>query len=106
MNQARDNTIEALLRKQFDGPVPDEDFSQRVMHHLPRRRRATWPLWGGVLAGAGGSWLTLSSSPLLRTAWRDLVRNDWSAPAITVLLVMLGMAMLALSWGVAETMDD
>lgn len=105
MNQSRDDAIEALLRKQFDGPVADEGFSQRLMQRLPRRRRATWPLWGGVVAGAVACWLALLSSPLLQTGWREWVSGESSAPAITVMLAMLGMALLALAWGVAEASD-
>jgi hypothetical protein len=106
MNQEMDEEIEALLRRQFDGPVHDGGFSGRVMQALPpRRRRATWPLWCGALAGVGACWLALLRSPLLRVGWLDWVSGDWSAQAITVLLVMLGMAMLALAWGVAEAED-
>ena len=34
MNHPHDEAIEALLRKEFDGPVSDEGFSERVMHRL------------------------------------------------------------------------
>ena len=106
MNQSQDDEIEVLLRSRFEGPVRDEGFSVRVMQALPqRRRRTTWPLWGGVLAGACACWLTLLHSSLLRAGWRDWVSGDWSVSAITLLLVMLGMAMLALVWGVAEAED-
>ena|SRR5690348_11746970 len=106
MNQEQDDQIEALLRRQFDGPTPDQGFSQRVMQALPpRRHRAIWPLWSGVLAGACSCWLVLLRSSLLRMGWRDWTNDHWSAPAITALLVMLGMAMLALVWSVAETED-
>jgi hypothetical protein len=106
MNQEMDEEIEALLRRQFDGPVHDEGFSGRVMQALPpRRRRATWPLWCGALAGVAACWLALLRSSLLRVGWQDWANDHWSAAAITVLLVMLGMAMLALVWGVAEAED-
>jgi hypothetical protein len=105
MNQEPDDMIDTLLRRQFDGPVPDEGFSGRVMHRLPRRRRVSWPLWLGIAAGALACWLALLSSPLLHIGWRDWVHGDWSAPAITMSLVVLGMAMLALAWGVTEARD-
>jgi len=106
MNEEQSDAIELLLRRQFDGPVPDEDFSRQVMQRLPqRRRRVTWPLWSGILMGAVACWLALLSSPLLRAGWQDWVNDHWSASAVTVLLVMLGMAMLALVWGVAEAED-
>ena len=103
MNHERDDAIEALLRQQFDGPAPDEGFSQRVMVQVPpRRRRIAWPLWSGVVAGAVACWLALRSSPLLHTGWQEWPRGQWSASVITILLVMLGMVMLALAWSVAE----
>ena len=104
MNPSDDELIDAMLRSQFDGPVLDEGFSRRVMQRLPqhRRRVAWWPVWGGLLAGAAACWLALLSSPLLQTGWREWVSGEWSAPAITVLLAMIDMALLALIWGVAE----
>lgn len=106
MNEPSDEMIEALLRGQFDGPVRDDGFSDRVMQRLPRhRRRSTWPLWGGVLLGVGACWLALLDSPLLQIGWRDWLRGDYSAPTVTLLLAILGMAVLALAWGVAETQD-
>jgi hypothetical protein len=106
MSHAQDDAIEALLRKQFDGPVPDEGFSQRLMKRLPRhRRRTSWPLWGGIAGGVIACWSALLSSPLLQTGWADWMHGDWSASAISMLLVVLGMAMLALAWGVAEVED-
>ncbi|HET7161602.1 MAG TPA: hypothetical protein VFI32_02915 [Rhodanobacteraceae bacterium] len=106
MNQSQDDAIEALLRTQFDGPVLDEGFSRQVMQRLPqRRRRVTWPLWGGVLAGVGACWAALLFSPLLRVGWTDWASGHWSAAAITLSLAMLGMAMLAFAWGVTEADD-
>lgn len=106
MNKPSDETIEALLRKQFDGPVRDQGFSDRVMLRLPpRRRRAIWPLWVGVLAGMVACWLALWSSPLLHAAWHDWMRGDWSVSAIAVLAAVCGMALLALTWVVAEAGD-
>ena len=105
MNHPEDDAIESLLREQFDGPVRDEGFSDRLMRRLPRRRRATWPLWGGTLGGAVACWVALLFSPLVGAGWRDCLNGQWSAPSVTVLLAMLGMAMLALAWGLAEADD-
>jgi hypothetical protein len=106
MIHERDEMIEALLRKQFNGPVPDDGFSERTMRRLPqRRRRIAWPVWGGILVGAVACWLELLRSPLLHIGWRDWLCREWSASAITVLLAILGMASLALAWSVAEVED-
>lgn len=106
MSYPHDDPIEALLRKQFDGPVPDEGFSERVMRRLPpRRRRIVWPLWAGVLAGAGACWLGLRCSPLLHVGWRDWMGGELSVSAATVLVAIAGMSLLACWWAIAEADD-
>jgi hypothetical protein len=99
----RDDEIEALLRSQFDGPLPDAGFSERVMQQLPaRRRRVAWPLWAGVLAGVGACWWQLLSAPLLHAGWRDWSSGQLSVPAIILLTVVAGISLLASWWSVAE----
>jgi hypothetical protein len=106
MNPSQDDAIEALLRRQFDGPVPDAGFSRRVMQRLPRRRhRVVWPLWAGILSGAAACWVVLQFSRLLQIGWHDWLGGHWSASAVTVLLAMIGMILLTLAWGVAEADD-
>lgn len=103
MSDWRDEEIEALLRRGFDGPVPDAGFSEQVMRRLPpRRRRIAWWLWGGLLAGTGASWLSLLRSPLLHAGWRAWLRGDWSTPAIVLLLVAGGLSLLACWWCALE----
>jgi hypothetical protein len=106
MSHLHDDAIEALLHKQFDGPASDEGFSERVMQRLPlRRRRIGWPLWAGVAGGAVACWLSLFSAPLLRVGWRDWVSDQLSAPAITLLLTIAGVSLLASWWSVTEADD-
>jgi hypothetical protein len=101
-----DDAIEALLRRQFEGPVADDGFSERVMRQLPpRRRRIAWPLWLGLLAGACACWLSLAGTPLLHAGWRDWLDGELSAPAMGLLLAVAGMAWLALGWTLAESED-
>ena len=104
MNESHDDTIEALLRRQFDGPVADDGFSDRVMQHLPpRRRRATWPLWMGVLIGIAACWICIDSVPLLQNGWRDWLAGEPSMSAIGMLVMMAAMSLLALIWSLAES---
>lgn len=103
MNHPHDDAIEALLRKQFDGPVPDDGFSEQVMQRLPpRRRRIAWPLWAGVLAGAGTCWMSLLSAPLVHVGWQDWSAGELTAPGIALLLAMVGMSLLASWWSMTE----
>lgn len=103
MNSSPEDDIDALLHKQFKGPIADDGFSDRLMRQLPvRRRRMRWPHWIGMLIGAVACWLSLLSSPLLHLGWRDSVNGQWSTASIAMLLVMLVMAMLALVWAVVE----
>ncbi len=107
MNEPHDDAaIDALLRRQFDGPVPDDGFSARVMQRLPpHRRRVTWPLWAGALVGAGACWSSLLFSPLLQAGWRDWLASELSMPAIILLLAMAGMASAAAWWAMTEAAD-
>jgi len=106
MSHSNDDAIEALLRKQFDGPVADEGFSERVMGRLPPRRHQTaWPLWAGVVAGTTACWLTALFSPLLHEGWRNWMHGELSASSVTMLLAIAGMSLLASWWSVAEADD-
>lgn len=98
-----DDTVDALLRRQFDGAVPDDGFCDRVMQHLPARpRRRTWPLWSGMAAGMAACALSLWSTPLVHLGWRDWAGGELSAQAITLLLALAGMSLLAMCWSLAE----
>lgn len=106
MNQTDDEAIEALLRKQFDGPVPDEGFAERTMQRLsPRPRRVAWASWAGMAAGAGACWLSLRATPLLHAGWQDWSNGELSASAIALLSVMAGMSLLACWWTMMEAED-
>lgn len=105
MSELHDDGIEALLRQQFEGPVADDGFSGRVMRQLPPRRRAGWPLWLGMLAGAATCWLCLAGAPLLHAGWRDWLHGDWSLPVAGTWLAMVGLSWLALGWGLVESRD-
>lgn len=104
MNPLPQDELGALLRKQFEGPVPDDGFTDQLMRRLPHhRRRAAWPLWAGVMAGTATAWAALLPSPLLQLALRDSVQGNWSAASVSLTLVTLVMVLLASAWAVLET---
>lgn len=103
MKERTDDAIESLLRQHFDGPVSDSGFSDRVMQTLPPRgRRVTWPLQAGILTGVVACWLGLLQAPLVSAGWSDWMGGEWSIPALTMVLAIAGMSLLAACWGVAE----
>jgi hypothetical protein len=107
MNHLDDYEIETLLRKQFDGAVPDDGFSDCVMQQLPpRRRRAAWPLLAGILVGIAACWLSLLSMSLLYVGWQNWISGELSASAITLMSVISGMSLLALWWATMEAEDQ
>jgi hypothetical protein len=98
-----DDMIDTLLRRQFEGAVPDDGFCDRVMQHLPARpRRRAWPLWSGIVAGAAACALSLASTPAVQLGWHDWLGGEPSAPAIVLLLALTGMSLLAMCWSLAE----
>lgn len=106
MNDDIDDVIDAMLRDQFDAPVADNGFCERMVERLPaRRRRANWPLSVGVLAGVVLCWFSLWSAPIAYAGWRDWLAGDLSASAMTLFVAMTGMAILALAWTIAEADD-
>lgn len=103
MNPIDDEDIDALLRRSFDGPVPDAGFCDRVMKQLPpRRRRSEWPLTAGVLVGTILCSLSVFSSPLWHAAWHGWRVGEWSGSTIIMLSIMAAMSLLALGWTLAE----
>ncbi len=106
MTDELDDEIDRLLRAQFDGPVSADDFAERVMAQLPARRpRRNWPLAVGATTGVALGWLSLWSTPLTRTGWQDWLSGNLTDAALTLLAVMIGGAVLALAWSIAETND-
>lgn len=98
-----DDVIDALLRRQFGGAVNDDGFADRVMRHLPaRRRRRAWPSWSGLAAGAAACASSLSSTPMFRTGWRDWIVGEPSMAAIAMLAALAGLSLLAMCWSLSE----
>ena len=106
MSEPHDDMIEALLRRQFEGPVRDDGFSERVMQHVPPHgRRSRWPLGLGVLTGIAACTLSLAATPLLHAAWRDCLAGELSVSVVGMWLAMAGTAWLAVGWSLAESED-
>lgn len=103
MNDPRDSSIDALLRSQFEGPLADDGFCDRVMRQLPARRRPLrWQLPVGMLAGLGACLWSLSSAPLIRTGWHDWTHGSLSLEAVMMMLALMGMSLLVSWWALTE----
>ena len=95
MKEDIEDVYDAMLREDFEGPVPDGGFCDRVMDRLPaRRRQINWPTVAGTVAGlatCGGSLWWLS--------------GDLSASVIGLFISTGSVAILALAWAIAEADD-
>jgi len=106
VNHSDNDDIEALLREQFDGAVPDDGFTDRVMQRVPpRRRRAAWPVVAGIVAGIGACWLSLLPTSLLQVGWQNWIGGELSASAIVLMAAVAGMSQLACWWTTMESED-
>jgi len=105
MSHSHDDPIERLLHEHFAGAVPDDGFCDRVMPHLPvRRRHRAWPLWSGLAIGALAGAASLWSLPILRTGLRDWLGAAPTTPAaLGLLLVLAAMSLLAMCWSLGES---
>lgn len=106
MNDEIEDIFDVLLREQFDGPVPDNDFCVSVMDRLPTsRRRNKWPMAAGALAGVVMCWFSLWSAPITSIGWRDWLSGELSTSAIALFISMISMSILALAWTITEADD-
>lgn len=107
MKPEHDDLLEKLLRDGFEGPVPDDGFSDRLMRRLPpRRRRASGSLAiAGVCIGAIACWLSLRSASVLQAGWTDWLQGQASYAAGSLLLVVAFLSLMSLGWTLAETED-
>lgn len=98
-----DPALDALLRRQFTGPVPDEGFSARVMRALPPRRAPRpWLLPTAAVAGCGLAWLALAPSPAWRLAAQEWAAGDPGAASLGVAVLMGVLALAGCAWSLDE----
>lgn len=103
MAEHDDKTLDALLRRQFPGPVADDGFSARVMQALPPRRRARpWLLPAAAVAGSLLAWLSLVPSPAWQAAAREWLAGDLGAASAGVAVLMLAVTLASCAWSLEE----
>jgi hypothetical protein len=103
MSDPSNQSIETLLRRSFDGPVPDNGFSERVMQLLPARRVRVNPMVAaGIVAGIAACWIALTSTSLVRDAGHDWTSGKPSSSILIMLAAIAGMSLLASWWAMAE----
>lgn len=93
MHESMEDDLDRLLRARFDGPLPDDGFSARVLRALPPRpRRRRWPVPAALLAGAG---LSLASvAPVLT--------GGGVGRLVLAGVLAGGLSVLAACWALAE----
>jgi hypothetical protein len=104
MNDLSDEAIDALLRRDFEGPVADDGFSLRVMHALPtRKRRPTWLLPLALAGGGALAWAALTPSSLWLEVAREGATGSPGPATVLFLVVMLGTGLVGCAWALEES---
>ncbi len=104
MSDISDQRIDDLLRRNFNGAVPDDGFSAQVTRALPARQRPRpWLLPVSALVGGLLTWMTLVPSPLWQQAAREWLAGGFGAASSGVCVLVLGLAILGCSWALEES---
>lgn len=104
MSDISDQRIDDLLRRNFNGAVPDDGFSAQVTRALPARQRLRpWLLPVAALAGSLLTWMTLLPSQLLQQAAREWLAGGFGAASSGVCVLLLGLSLLGCSWALEES---
>lgn len=103
MNDLTDEHLDALLRRDFSGPVEDAGFSAAVMRTLPPRARSRpWLVPGAALAGALLAWLSLLPSPIWQRLADEWLAGGLGTASTAVCALLLGMGLLGCGWALQE----
>lgn len=98
-----DDKLDALLRRQFPGPVADDGFAARVMQALPPRRQPrTWLLPGAAVAGSLLAWLALMPSPVWRQATQEWLAGDLGAATLGLGVIAFAVTLASCAWSLEE----
>jgi hypothetical protein len=104
MDETSNPQIDDLLRRHFNGPVPDDGFSARVARALPARRGPrAWLLPVAALSGSVAAWLTLLPSPLLHQVAHEGIAGGLGVTTATLCVLLLGVSLLGCSWALEES---
>lgn len=102
-NETPDDALDALLRREFEGHVPDDGFSERVARALPPRpRRHAWPLPLAAVCGGVLAWAAVSPSPLWGDVAREAAAGVPGAASAVLFTVALGLGALCGAWALEE----
>lgn len=103
MKDLSDEQLDALLRREFDGPVEDAGFTDALMLKLPARGRPRpWLLPGAALAGALLAWLSLLPAPIWQQLVDEWLAGGFGAASAAVCAVLLGIGLLGCGWALEE----
>lgn len=103
MTGISDETLDALLRREFEGSVEDDGFSARLMRTLPARRtRRQWLMPGLAFSGGLLTWISLLPTSLPELTASASQTGGLSAAVASICALMLTISVLACGWALDE----
>lgn len=103
MKKLSEQQLDDWLRRDFADDELDDQFTSRVMHVLPpRKRQPALLLPVALVIGAALAWLALLPSPLLQGAAREWLAGDFSATIVILCVFTLGTSLLSVGWALEE----
>jgi hypothetical protein len=103
VNETQDHELDERLRREFEGPIPDDGFATRVMRFLPPRpRKRALPLPAAATVGSLLAWLALAPSPLVELAAGEWLAADFGPGSAMLLALMSATVLLGCAWALEE----